>query len=126
MRYPQQCLYQYLRVFTNADLRSWKHSLKATIMGVGTAVPPTSYSQQELLDFGAQDRRTRSIFLNGAIERRYLTLPPVNGSCMLRIESQGELLDKHRDAVSELARKFYWPAWSRSMPAPQTFRSFVA
>lgn len=37
----------------------------------------TSYTQQEMLDeFGITDPRIRSVFLNSAIERRGLTLPP--------------------------------------------------
>ncbi|WTW94337.1 type III polyketide synthase [Streptomycetaceae bacterium NBC_01309] len=44
--------------------------------GVGTAVPPTSYTQHELVDlFGVTDERAVRFFLNGGIERRHLTLP---------------------------------------------------
>ncbi|MGI8548674.1 MAG: 3,5-dihydroxyphenylacetyl-CoA synthase DpgA [Gemmatimonadaceae bacterium] len=76
------------------------------ILGVGTAVPPNSYSQAELLDmFLVKDRRARSVFLNGGIERRHLCLPaadPVNG---LRVESQGELLKKHVDVGLAIGRE---------------------
>ncbi|MEV5412504.1 hypothetical protein AB0K60_27180 [Thermopolyspora sp. NPDC052614] len=68
------------------------------IVGVGTAVPAHSYSQRELLDiFGIKDPKIRSLFLSSAIDRRYLQLPPEDGAGGRRIESQGELLRKHRE-----------------------------
>ncbi len=67
------------------------------IAGVGTAVPVTSYTQQEMLDeFDIADPRVRSIFLNSAIERRGLTLPPSLPDGSRATETQGELLRKHR------------------------------
>ncbi|MCP2168532.1 3,5-dihydroxyphenylacetyl-CoA synthase DpgA [Goodfellowiella coeruleoviolacea] len=67
------------------------------IIGVGTAVPAFSYTQQELLDvFRIEDPRIRSVFLNSAIERRFLNLPPEQDDGTRRIETQGELLAKHR------------------------------
>ncbi|MEU8877674.1 3,5-dihydroxyphenylacetyl-CoA synthase DpgA [Streptomyces javensis] len=66
------------------------------IVGVGTAVPPASYTQREVLDtFGITDRRVRSIFLSGAIERRNLTLPPLGPDGRPATETQGDLLRKH-------------------------------
>ncbi|MFF7976485.1 3,5-dihydroxyphenylacetyl-CoA synthase DpgA [Streptomyces sp. NPDC007905] len=66
------------------------------IVGVGTAVPATSYTQQEMLDeFDITDPRVRSIFLNSAIERRGLTLPPLLPDGSRATETQGELLRKH-------------------------------
>lgn len=66
------------------------------ILGVGTAVPPTSYTQTEMLDaFGIDDPRVRSVFLNSAIERRNLTLPPIGPDGARTAETQGELLRKH-------------------------------
>ncbi len=78
------------------------------ITGVGTAVPSTSYTQQEILDeFGIDDPRIRSLFLNSRIERRGLSLPPQLPDGSRNVETQGELLRKHvsnglamgRDAV---------------------------
>ncbi|QMU70589.1 3,5-dihydroxyphenylacetyl-CoA synthase DpgA [Streptacidiphilus sp. P02-A3a] len=67
------------------------------IAGVGTAVPGNSYSQQEVLDiFGIEDPRVRSVFLNSAIERRFLTLPPEGPDGARVMEVQGELLAKHK------------------------------
>jgi predicted naringenin-chalcone synthase len=65
---------------------------------VGTAVPSESYSQQEILDFfGVRDPRIRSLFLNSAIERRFLTLPPRRPDGTPALESQGQLIRKHTE-----------------------------
>lgn len=67
------------------------------LVGAGTAVPAFSYSQEELLDvFDIEDPRIRSIFLNSAIQRRFLNLPPESPDGTRQIETQGELLRKHR------------------------------
>ncbi|QNP75100.1 type III polyketide synthase [Streptomyces roseirectus] len=67
------------------------------IAGVGTAVPPDSYTQRDILDrYGVDDPRITSLFLNSAIERRHLTLPPPAPGGGPGAESQGELLAKHR------------------------------
>ncbi|MGW1774917.1 3,5-dihydroxyphenylacetyl-CoA synthase DpgA [Streptomyces sp. NPDC002104] len=66
------------------------------IAGIGTAVPMTSYTQQEMIDeFGITDPRIRSVFLNGDIERRGLSLPPMLPDGTRATETQGELLQKH-------------------------------
>ncbi|MFG2049594.1 3,5-dihydroxyphenylacetyl-CoA synthase DpgA [Micromonospora sp. NPDC048935] len=68
----------------------------ARIIGVGTAVPETSYTQPELLDIlSITDPRVRSVFLNSAIERRGLSLPPLAHDHGRAEESQGDLLRKH-------------------------------
>jgi predicted naringenin-chalcone synthase len=83
--------------------RSSSPRLKTRIVGVGTATPPTSYSQLELLDrFGIKDRRIRSIFLNSAIDRRFLTLPYVSKEGSHPNESQRELLTKHRKCAIDI------------------------
>jgi polyketide synthase Type III len=76
------------------------------ILGVATATPPDSYTQAELLDlFGVRDDRVRALFLNSGIERRSLSLPGRGPDGGLRVESQGELLAKHRrNAVDMGAR----------------------
>ena len=80
--------------------------LKTRIAGVGTATPPTSYSQLELLDlFGIKDRRIRSIFLNSAIERRCLTLPQMDKDGSHPNEAQGELLAKHKRYAIEIGAR---------------------
>lgn len=67
------------------------------VVGVGTAVPQFSYTQEELLEiFRVTDPKIRSVFLNSAIERRHLMLPPEEPDGTRRVESQGELLRKHR------------------------------
>ncbi|MFG2984865.1 3,5-dihydroxyphenylacetyl-CoA synthase DpgA [Streptomyces sp. NPDC048258] len=76
------------------------------ITGVGTAVPKNSYTQQEMLDeFGITDPRVRSIFLNSAIERRGLTLPPLLPDGSRAMETQGQLLAKHRENGLAMARE---------------------
>ncbi|MFI1678028.1 3,5-dihydroxyphenylacetyl-CoA synthase DpgA [Streptomyces sp. NPDC020607] len=73
------------------------------ITGVGTAVTPASYSQQEVLDaFGITDPKVRSVFLNSAIERRNLTLPTEDEHGVRAPESQGDLLDKHKALALEM------------------------
>ncbi|WP_067453851.1 3,5-dihydroxyphenylacetyl-CoA synthase DpgA [Actinomadura macra] len=75
----------------------------ARIVGVGTAVTATSYAQDELLDLlQITDPKIRSVFLNSAIGRRHLTLPPSDGAGARQSEAQGDLLDKHRRLAVEM------------------------
>jgi 3,5-dihydroxyphenylacetyl-CoA synthase len=74
------------------------------LAGVGTAAPPSSHTQSEVLDFfGVTDQRVRSVFLNSAIERRHLMLPSRDSRGRPVVETQGELLRKHADNGIELA-----------------------
>ncbi|MFE2166016.1 3,5-dihydroxyphenylacetyl-CoA synthase DpgA [Streptomyces sp. NPDC059447] len=76
------------------------------IAGVGTSVPKTSYTQQEMIDeFGITDPRIRSVFLNGAIERRGLSLPPLLPDGTRAEETQGDLLRKHTRNGLAMARE---------------------
>ncbi|MFD9028649.1 3,5-dihydroxyphenylacetyl-CoA synthase DpgA [Streptomyces parvulus] len=76
------------------------------LVGVGTAVPPFSYTQREILDlFGITDRRIRSVFLGGNIERRNLTLPPLGPDGAPVDESQGDLLRKHTETGLRMGRE---------------------
>ncbi|MFC6086892.1 3,5-dihydroxyphenylacetyl-CoA synthase DpgA [Sphaerisporangium aureirubrum] len=73
------------------------------ITGVGTATSGTSISQTELLDIlRIEDPRVRSVFLNSAIQRRHLTLPPPDGTGRRAPEPQGDLLDKHKKLAVEM------------------------
>jgi predicted naringenin-chalcone synthase len=68
------------------------------LLGVGTANPPAAYTQQEVLDrYQIRDERVRSVFLNSAIERRHLQLPPPGAT-----ETQAGLLAKHKSVGIEL------------------------
>ncbi|WP_203913487.1 3,5-dihydroxyphenylacetyl-CoA synthase DpgA [Rhizocola hellebori] len=68
------------------------------IMSVGTAVPDTAYSQRELIDIlNIVDPKIRSIYLNSAIERRFLTLPQPGEGGGRALETTGQLLAKHRE-----------------------------
>ncbi|HEY6309487.1 MAG TPA: 3,5-dihydroxyphenylacetyl-CoA synthase DpgA [Streptosporangiaceae bacterium] len=76
------------------------------IAGVGTAVAGESYSQQDLLDiFRITDPKVRSVFLNSAIQRRYLSLPPRGGDGALAVEGQGDLLDKHKELAVDMGMR---------------------
>ncbi len=76
------------------------------ITGVGTAVSGVSYSQQEVLDtFRITDPKVRSVFLNSAIQRRYLSLPPESGDGTRAIEAQGDLLDKHKALAVDMGAR---------------------
>lgn len=80
-----------------SDTTTDQDSMTPHLLGVGTAVPDNSYSQRELLElFGIQDPRIRSIFLNSAIDRRFLTLPPKGPDGSREMETQGQLITKHR------------------------------
>ncbi|MFJ8464553.1 3,5-dihydroxyphenylacetyl-CoA synthase DpgA [Streptomyces swartbergensis] len=73
---------------------------------VGTGLPEHSYTQDELLDiFGITDPRIQSVFRGGAIERRYLTLPPVGPDGTRLVETQGELLSKHVSTGLRMGRE---------------------
>ena len=87
-----------------------EHSLsthdRARLIGVGTAVPATSYSQHDMLEtFGIDDPRIRSVFVNSAIERRFLTLPPEDGAGGRVLEEQGALLAKHKRQGIEMGAR---------------------
>ncbi|MDF5753136.1 3,5-dihydroxyphenylacetyl-CoA synthase DpgA [Spongiactinospora sp. TRM90649] len=73
------------------------------IAGVGTATSGTSLSQTELLDIlRVDDPKVRSIFINSAIQRRNLTLPPPDETGRRAPEPQGDLLDKHKRLAVEM------------------------
>lgn len=76
------------------------------ITGVGTAVAGKSYSQKDLLEiFRITDSRIRSVFLNSAIERRYLSLPPAGDDGVRASETQGELLAKHKALALDMGAR---------------------
>lgn len=76
------------------------------IAGVGTAVTADSYSQRELLEiFRITDPKVRSVFLNSAIERRHLTIPPADEDGVPIQEIQGELLAKHKRLAVEMGAR---------------------
>jgi polyketide synthase Type III len=76
------------------------------ISGVGTAVTGESYSQRDLLDiFRITDSRVRSVFLNSAIERRYLSLPPAGADGVRADETQGKLLAKHKSLAIDMGAR---------------------
>ncbi|MDL5199794.1 3,5-dihydroxyphenylacetyl-CoA synthase DpgA [Streptomyces sp. ALI-76-A] len=65
------------------------------ISGVGTGVPPSSYTQEEVLErIEVPDERIRSVFLNSGIARRHLVLPGAGPDGWIE-ETQKDLLAKH-------------------------------
>jgi polyketide synthase Type III len=65
-----------------------------------------AYSQQDLLDFyGITDPRVRSVFLNSAIQRRYLSLPPRGGDGVPAAEGQADLLGKHKELAVDMGMR---------------------
>jgi predicted naringenin-chalcone synthase len=81
-------------------------SAAAKIIAVGTANSANCYTQRELLDrFQIDDRRIRSVFLNGGIEKRFLALPERDPEGGPAHESQGELLEKHRREGIEMGKR---------------------
>ncbi|MGO4755005.1 type III polyketide synthase, partial [Streptomyces sp. 2MCAF27] len=75
----------------------------ARIAGIATAITGNSYTQRELLDiFEISDPKVRSVFLNSAIERRFLSLPPRDADGTVLPEAQGELLDKHKELALDM------------------------
>lgn len=78
----------------------------AKIIAVGTANSANCYTQRELLDrFQISDKRIRSVFLNGGIEKRFLTLPECGPDGAPAHETQGELLEKHRREGIEMGKR---------------------
>jgi alkylresorcinol/alkylpyrone synthase/polyketide synthase Type III len=80
--------------------------LSSKIISVGTATPKHAFSQQDVLDrFDVTDRKTRLVFLNSAIERRFLSLPDEPACRDRQLESQGELLQKHKKVAVDIGAR---------------------
>jgi 3,5-dihydroxyphenylacetyl-CoA synthase len=76
------------------------------VAGVGTAVAGEPYSQLDLLEiFQITDSRVRSVFLNSAIDRRYLSLPPAGDDGARSYEAQGDLLAKHKALALDMGAR---------------------
>lgn len=86
---------------TDQNAKTFPH-----IAGVGTAVAGEPYSQRDVLStFGITDPRVTSVFMNSAIDRRYLTLPPVLKDGTRALESQGELLSRHKAVAIDMGAR---------------------
>jgi alkylresorcinol/alkylpyrone synthase/polyketide synthase Type III len=78
--------------------------VRPRIVGVGTANPPTSYTQEEILKiYQIEDPKLISLFQGSHIERRYLHLPAGEPGTVPPDERQGQLLLKHRTDGIEMA-----------------------
>lgn len=99
---------------------------RAGILGVGTAVPPSSYTQREILDiFGIEDPKIRSIFMQSAIERRFLHLPPESADGGRVMETQGQLLAKHKANGIEMGARAVQDCLKRAGAEPSDIRFLV-
>jgi 3,5-dihydroxyphenylacetyl-CoA synthase len=82
------------------------------LLGVGSATPPCSYSQKELLDlFGFQDPITRRVFETPHITKRHLILPerdPHTGR--LPREPARALIEKFQRGALEMGKKAIYAA----------------
>ncbi len=86
----------------------------ARILSIGTALPSNRYTQQEILEiFQVNNPVVRRIFQASHIEGRHLYLPEPDEHGVPR-ESQGELLQKHRQGALELGRAAIGKALERS------------
>jgi polyketide synthase Type III len=95
----------------------------AQIVGVGTATPPTAYSQKDVLDaFHIDDRRIRLMFMSGSVERRHLTLPPVGPDGVRVTETQGELLKKHSSQALEIGERAVLACLEQAGARPEDIR----
>ena len=73
------------------------------IVSVGTANPPDTYSQQDLIDlFKPEDQRLAQFFTNSHIRSRHLVLPVPGPDGVVPDEDGEALLNKHRRWAVEL------------------------
>jgi 3,5-dihydroxyphenylacetyl-CoA synthase len=79
-------------------------SIRPCILSVGTANPPHRYTQREILDlFRPSDPRIESLFLSTHIDTRYLFLPEPGPDGTMPVETQAQLLEKHRKGGIQIA-----------------------
>ena len=75
------------------------------ILSIGTANPPKKYTQADIISrFRAENPLVRAMFNASHIKTRYLYLPPPDPDGR-PVESQGELLRKHRKGALELGEQ---------------------
>jgi len=74
------------------------------IISVGTANPPKTYSQKDILNhFHIDSAKVRSIFENSHILKRHLYLPKPKGG--MALENPEELIAKHLKGVLDMGRR---------------------
>ncbi|MGM9992802.1 MAG: type III polyketide synthase [Candidatus Bruticola sp.] len=96
------------------------------IASIGTAVPPTSYTQAELAQyFGVNNRKIQALFSNSHIEKRHLTLPVLeelirSKSNALPVQSEDPdiLAARHRQGVLNLGSEALRQALHQAGLAP--------
>jgi 3,5-dihydroxyphenylacetyl-CoA synthase len=93
---------------TLAAERSWFSKLSGVprpqVLGIGTANPVESFTQFDVLELlGVSDARVRSLYASTHINKRHLLLPPK--ARRSQNETQGQLLERHRDGGIELGSR---------------------
>ena len=87
-------------------MNSSSGALVPRIIAVGTANPPTRYSQQEILDlFRCTDPTISKFFHNSHIQTRYLVLPEPSVDGSMPHEDGTMLLEKHRRTSRLISRQ---------------------
>jgi len=77
-------------------------TIRPRILSIGTSHPENGYSQQDILDlYRVSNPVVRSLFQAAHIKNRYLFLPPTDEEGR-PVESQGDLLRKHRKGAMQL------------------------
>ena len=77
--------------------------LRPRLISVGTANPPKTYTQQEIVDlFQCEVKIIQRFFKNAHIEQRHLVLPDPLPDGSMPEESGAELLQKHNDYSLEI------------------------
>ena len=67
----------------------------ARILGVGTAVPPKTWTQEKLFkELGLENRVSRKVFSAAHIQKRHLCLPDADESGLIPTESTEDLIEK--------------------------------
>jgi len=70
--------------------------LKPRLISVGTANPPSTYTQQDLLElFRCENKLIRRFFTNSHINKRHLVLPEPDEDGEMPFEDGEKLIDKH-------------------------------
>ncbi len=94
-------------------------NMNPRILALGTAVPETSYTQEELVRlFGAGNPKITRLFLSSHIRKRHLTMP-TPGPLGMPEESVEELLAKHRTGILREGGRAVEQALQQAAVAPE-------
>ncbi len=100
--------------------------VKPRIVSVGTANPPDSYTQEDLISlFKVSDPRIVDFFRNSHIKRRRLVLPEPDEEGGPRFENGTELLEKHRRTSIEVGSAAIRQCLDSAGAAPEEIDVFI-